>query len=88
MKGLAKDLDRWIRRRIRMCFWKQWKKIKTKHDNLVKLGMKDNDAWKYANTRKGYWRISNSQILNKTLTNGYLEKLGLVSLTQRYSLVH
>ncbi len=60
-----------------MCFWKQWKKIKTKHDNLVKLRMKDNEAWKYANTRKGYWRISNSQILNKTLTNAYLEKLCL-----------
>jgi hypothetical protein len=66
MKGLARDLDMWIRRRIRMCYWKQWKKIKTKHDNLVKLGMKDNEAWKFANTRKGYWRISNSQILNIT----------------------
>jgi hypothetical protein len=88
MKELARDLDKWIRRRIRMCFWKQWKKIKTKHDNLVKLGMKDNEAWKFANTRKGYWRISNSHILNKTLTNEYLEKLGLVSLAQRYSLVH
>jgi len=62
MKGLARDPNKWIRRKIRMCFWKQWKKIKTKHDNLVKLGMKDNGAWKYANTRKGYWRISNSQI--------------------------
>jgi group II intron reverse transcriptase/maturase len=88
MKELARDLDKWIRRRIRMCFWKQWKKIKTKHDNLVKLGMKDNEAWKFANTRKGYWRISNSQILNKTLTKEYLEKLGLASLAQRYSLVH
>jgi hypothetical protein len=88
MKGLARELDRWIRRRIRMCFWKQWKRIKTKYDKLVRLGMRENEAWEFANTRKGYCRISNSHILNKTLTNEYLEKLGLVSLTQGYSLVH
>ncbi len=40
----------------------QWKKIKTKHDNLVKLGVEEQKAWEYANTRKGYWRISNSPI--------------------------
>jgi hypothetical protein len=37
MSNKAKELDEWIRRRIRMCFWKQWKKIKTKHDNLIQL---------------------------------------------------
>ena len=35
MGKIAQKLDEWIRRRIRMCYWKQWKKIKTKHDNLV-----------------------------------------------------
>jgi len=35
MGGIVKSLDEWLRRRIRMCFWKQWKKIKTRHDNLV-----------------------------------------------------
>jgi group II intron reverse transcriptase/maturase len=54
---IAKELDEWIRRRIRMCFWKQWKKIKTKHNNLAKLGVKESKAWEYANTRKSYWRI-------------------------------
>lgn len=39
MKLLLKDMDEWLRRRIRMCYWKRWKKIKTKHDNLVKLGI-------------------------------------------------
>ncbi len=63
MKIVAKELDEWLRRRIRMCFWKQWKKIKTKHDNLKKLGINENKAWEYANTRKSYWRISNSPIL-------------------------
>ncbi len=85
MKGLARDLDEWIMRRTRMCIWKQWPKIKTRHSNLVKLGIDNGKAWEFANTRKGYWRVSRSPILNRTLTNEYLAKLGFVSLTQRYS---
>jgi group II intron reverse transcriptase/maturase len=88
MKSILKTLDEWLRRRIRMCFWKQWKKIKTKHDNLVKLGTENYKAWKYANTRKSYWKISNSQILSKTLTNKHLNEIGLVSISQVYSLKH
>jgi len=87
-KGRMKALDEWIRRRLRACLWKQWKKIKTRHDNLVKLGLADDEAWKFANTRKGYWRISNSQILNITLTNKYFESIGYKSLYDRYQVVH
>jgi len=80
MKGTVQKLDEWIRRRLRLCFWKQWKKIKTKHDNLVKLGIESSKAWQYANTRKSYWRISNSFILSCTITNDYLKKLGYLSM--------
>lgn len=86
MNNLAKALDEWIRRRLRMCIWKQWRKVKTRHDNLTKLGIDNTKAWEFANTRKGYWRISNSPVLSRTLTNEHLTKLGLVSLTMRYSL--
>ncbi len=86
MKKTARELDGWIRRRLRMCYWKQWKKIKTKHDNLVKLRINDGKAWEYANTRKGYWRISNSQILATSITNEFLEKEGFLSLTKRLSM--
>ena len=88
MGSLAKSLDEWLRRRIRMCFWKQWKKIKTKYDNLIKLGVTKSKAWEFANTRKGYWRISNSPILSRTFTNEYLKKIGLPSIAERYSLAH
>lgn len=88
MRNILKTLDEWLRRRIRMCFWKQWKKIKTKHDNLVRLGIPNNKAWEYANTRKGYWRISKSPILSRTLTNKYLKEIGLVSISEIYSFVH
>ena len=88
MGGLVKGLDEWLRRRIRMCFWKQWKKIKTKHDNLVKLGTDNYKAWEFANTRKGCWRISNSPILSTAFTNECLRKLGFPTLAERYSKVH
>jgi RNA-directed DNA polymerase len=88
MKELVKLLDEWIRRRIRMCYWKQWKKIKTKHNNLVKLGIDNFKAWEFANTRKSYWRIAGSPILQRTFTNKYLKNLGFQSIAERYSLVH
>lgn len=88
MRSILRTLDEWLRRRIRMCFWKHWKKIKTKHDNLIKLGIENSKAWEYANTRKGYWRISNSPILSRALTNKYLKEIGLVSISEIYSSVH
>jgi len=88
MGKLAKELDEWLRRRIRMCYWKRWKKIKTRHDNLVKLGIDNYKAWEYANTRKGYWRISNSPVLTIALTNEKLRKQGFPTITERYLLVH
>lgn len=83
-----KEIDKWIRRRLRACIWKQWKKISTRYRNLIQLGINKYKAWEYANTRKGYWRISNSPILSKSLNNKYLESLGFVSLTQTYQMMH
>jgi len=84
LKGTLRELDKWLRRRLRLCYWKQWKKIKTKHDNLVKLGLDNFKAWEYANTRKGYWRISNSPVLARTLSNNYLKEQGFITLTESY----
>lgn len=81
-------IEEWLRRRLRACIWKQWKKIKTRFRNLKKLGINEYRSWEYANTRKGYWRISKSPILQRTLTNAYLEKLGYKSITKRYQLIH
>jgi len=88
MRKLVATLDEWLRRRIRMCLWKQWKRIKTKHDNLVRLGMKNFKAWEYANTRKSYWRIAGSPVLSRTITNKCLMKWGFPTIVSRYSLAH
>lgn len=84
MGKIVQTLDKWIRRRIRMCYWKQWKKIKTKHDNLVKLGIENYKAWEVANSRKAYWRIADTPILHTALNNKTLERLGYTSLSSVY----
>lgn len=85
MKVVMSRIDKWLRRRIRMCYWKQWKKICTKFNNLKKLGIPKDKAWEFANTRKGYWRIAKSPILQRSITNARLEKAGLVSLLKIYT---
>ena len=87
-KGILEQLDKWIRQRLRMCIWKQWKKVKTRYKNLKKLGLNHYRAIKFANTRKGYWRVANSAILNTTLTNQFFNDLGLKSLTRQYIKIH
>nr|WP_278287118.1 group II intron maturase-specific domain-containing protein [Caloramator mitchellensis] len=44
-KKHMEELDRWIRRRLRMCEWKLWKKVKTRIMNLIRLGVKPNIAY-------------------------------------------
>lgn len=88
MKKLMVSLNQWIRRRLRMYVWKQWKKVKTKFKNLQKLGVPKEKAWAWANTRKGYWHISNSWILTTTITNKRLEQRGYADIAKKYELVH
>lgn len=87
-KGLMEELDMWTRRRLRACLWKQWKRIKTKHENLVKLGVNEGKAREWANSRKGHWRVAGSFILSTTLTNQFLEDSGYKSLVKQYRKVH
>ena len=83
-KSPFRKLDGWIRRRLRMCLWKNWKTPKTRIRNLIKLGVPSWKAYEWGNSRKGYWRISNSPILHKTLGNSYWNDQGLKSLQERY----
>lgn len=84
MKSLLKVTDEWMRRRIRMIYWKQWKRVRTKFKILQSFGVQKQKAWEYANTRKGYWRISNSPILNKSLRNDVLKGFGYLSFSEYY----
>ncbi|AIM15466.1 DNA polymerase [Bacillus sp. X1(2014)] len=83
-KNIFEDLDGWIRRRLRMCLWKNWKTSKTRIRNLIKLGVPEWKAYEWGNSRKCYWRISKSPILHRTLGNSYWSNQGLKSLQKRY----
>ena len=61
MKTFIISANKWYNRRLRMYIWKRWKRIRTRLANLQKCGIPKRQAWQWANTRKGYWRISKSQ---------------------------
>ena len=84
MSRFVKETDKWLRRRIRQIYWKQWKKVRTKYAVLRKLGADEGNAWEWANTRKSYWHTANSWILSTTLNNDTLRKLGWTCLEDVY----
>ena len=88
MESKIRSLNEWLRRRIRQIYWKQCKKIKTRHDNLVRFGINKQKAWEWANSRKGYWRIADSYILHRSLTNEYLASVGYDDILNRYKVLH
>lgn len=67
-----------------MIHWKQWKKVKTRFERLKHCGIEEQKSWEYANTRKGYWRTSNSPILAKSLGNEILKKMGYLFFSDYY----
>ncbi len=62
-------IDGWYRRRLRMVIRKQWKRIKTRFQNLMKLGISRFQAMMFSNTRRSYWSTVQSQILSTSISN-------------------
>lgn len=84
MKWLLRDIDGWYRRRLRMVIWKQWKRIRTRFKNLVKLGISSLQAYMFSNTRKSYWRTAKSPILSTSVSNESLQKAGYLFFSTYY----
>ena len=84
IKRLCLETDEWLRRRIRMCIWKAWKKPKTRIINLKRCGIAARQAYQWGNTRLGNWRIADSPILTRALSNENLKKAGYITLTDSY----
>jgi RNA-directed DNA polymerase len=82
------ELDHWIRRRIRACYWKQWRHVRTKVRELMKLGTFRKTAILTALSRKSYWRLSKTLGTQTGLTNAWLEKQGLLSLKAMWVSFH
>ena len=88
MKTTMQEWDGWLRRRIRMYRWKQWKKPSARVRNLMKLGMPQWMAYRNGNSQKGYWAVAGSGILTHTITNERLVRAGYFSLSDRYESLH
>ena len=88
MKKLLSSVDEWYRRRLRMVIWKQWKRIRTRRRNLIKLGITESQAWEFANTRKGHWHTAKSPILNWSVTSNRLRQAGFVFFLDYYRVVN
>jgi group II intron reverse transcriptase/maturase len=82
MKKLLMSTDEWLRRKIRVIYWKQWKKVKTRHERIRKYNVPEWKVHEMANCRKGNWRAA--LMLNRALTNKEIASLGYMSMTRYY----
>ena len=82
--GKLRDIDGWLRNRIRYCIWHDWKKPERKRKNLIRLGVDQDNAYMWSRTRKGGWATAQSPILGTTITLKRLKQKGYESLTEIY----
>ena len=79
-----RDLDEWLRRRLRQVRWKEWKVPKARRRNLVALGIPPEKAREWAGSGKGPWRIAGSAPLQRALPNAHWTNLGLQGFSDPY----
>ena len=82
--GKLKELDSWVRNRLRCCIWKHWKKPERRRKNLIRLGVDHDHAYAWSRTRKGTWAVAQSPILITTVTLQRLAKRGYESMLEHY----
>jgi len=74
------ELDGWLRRRVRMCYWKQWRRVRTKVRHLLALGTGKRQAILTALSRKAYWHLARTLATQTGMTNQWLASQGLLSV--------
>jgi RNA-directed DNA polymerase len=82
------EIDHWLRRRMRMCYWKQWRRPRTKIRNLRKLGTSLKTALDVGLSRKGPWRLARTLATQTGMTNQWLKDQGLVSVKELWVNIH
>ena len=88
MKKWVNEINAWLRRRIRMLFWKRWKKPKTRLRKLIHLGTPRKYAYQAANTRRGYWFVSRTGAITRALSNEKLVSWGYIDVAVTYESKH
>ena len=82
------EIDKWLRRRIRMCYWKQWRRTRTKVRHLLALGTGRRQAIFTALSRKGYWHLAKTLATQSGMTNKWLQRQGLISVRDQWMKAH
>ena len=82
MKGILRDIDGWIRRRIRAVYWKQWKKIKTRYRMIRRYNIPEWKVHELANCRRGPWRAA--LMLNQIFSDKEIASQGYMPMTSYY----
>ena len=88
MKNPIDDVNGWLYHRVRMCIWKQWRLPRTKKRNLMRLGISEKYAQMAANSRKGYWRTSNTTTVKRAMSKERLISSGFYDLATAYQSMH
>lgn len=87
LHGKLKEMDGWLRNRLRYCIWHHWKKPERKRKNLIRLGVDPVHAHQWSRTRMGGWATAQSPILGTTITLERLRKRGYEALLSYYEKV-
>ena len=82
------ELDEWIRRRVRMCYWKQWRRCHKRVRELLKRGVSERQAVLTALSRKSYWHLSRTMATQWGLNDAWLKSQGLVSIRELWIAFH
>ena len=82
------ELDEWIRRRVRLYHWKQWKRPRARRRNLIRLGIDPGGVHRASRSRKGYWRMSQNSLVRFALNNAYLKEQGVPELREIWIRLH
>jgi len=82
------EIDHWVRRRLRMCYFKQWRWTRTKVRELRKLGTSLHAAISVAISRKGPWHLSRTLATQTGMTNQWLKDQGLLSVKELWAHIH
>jgi group II intron reverse transcriptase/maturase len=84
IQGKLRDLDGWLRNRLRYCIWTDWKKPERKRKNLIRLGIDQGHSYAWSRTRMGGWAVAQSPILNSTITLKRLKQRGYRAMLELY----
>ena len=84
----AVEMDHSLRRRIRMCYWKQWRRARRRIGELIRLGAPREHAILAGLSRKGYWHLAKTLSTNCGLGNEFLQRQGLTSIRSLWSGIH